>query len=224
MMSCLDVNDVFEELIEENKRLNKELIFANRLLEILLEMKYNLMNKFKEFDNYEYAVFLKGDITKYIKLGEQFNNLCEENSVVVNNELIQSEEQNKLKVDKETSTEFLNFGEEVKQIRNNQMVEELSEENKEDDIEQQTDNLGEQQLELHDNQIGEQNYQMDNENEEKDEDQSSYLAIDDGDIENQMTEHDQKNKIDEQQFSLVKLKHNREYLMPFEHMFRYVFF
>ena len=131
------------------------------------------MNKLKEFDNYEYAVFLKGDITKYIKLGEQFNNLCEENSVVVNNELIQSEEQNKLKVDKETSTEF-NFGEEVKQIRNNQliegiaqMVEELSEENKEDDIEQQTDNLGEQQLELHDNQIGEQNYQMDNENEEK---------------------------------------------------------
>ena len=162
-MSCLDVNDVFDELIEENKRLNRELIFANRLLKVLLEMKYNLMDKLKDFDDGGYTVLWKSDITKFIQLEEHFNDLCKKNSVVINEEQIVNVENNNVeKVDKQTSMEFFDFDEEEEQIRVDQLmkridpkrkvIDEMTDENEEPAIKLPTDNQGDyEQIESHDN-------------------------------------------------------------------------
>ena len=153
MMSSLKVDDVFEELIEEIKRQNKELIFANRLLKVLLKMKYNLMNKLKEFDDYEYAVFLKDDISIYIKLEEQFNIICKENGVVLNEGVIESVEQNSVqKVNEQTSTEILDSDEELELRRGYQLIEgtdqvirKIYEENGEEDCGDLSDNQQDEQ-------------------------------------------------------------------------------
>ena len=177
MMSCLDVNDVFDELIEENKRLNRELIFANRLLKVLLEMKYNLMNKLEDNDC-EYTLFYRGDITKFIQLEEQFNIICKENGVVVNEEVFESVQQNSVqKVNEQTSTEILDLNEDVEQRRTNQLIEHIDQvinqmtEEIGDNIEQQEDQL---QIKSNDNQIGEQqDCQMEDQNNGQEDEHSS---------------------------------------------------
>ena len=177
-MSCLDVNDVLEELIEENERLNRELIFANRLLKVLLEMKYNLMNKLKFHDGSLCKVLFNSDINEFINLEEQFKNICLDNNVVINQEVIVSVEQNSAeRVDEQISTEILYSDEEVEQRGVEQLVEridhiinEISEESEEQDSEQETDNQQDQQvIELHDKQIGEHDLHITNINNEEDE-------------------------------------------------------
>ena len=111
-MSCPDVNDYIKELIEENERMNYDLVFAYRLIKVLLEMKYNLVNKLREFSDCEYAVLRKNDVTKLIQLIAQFNNICKEKNVLVNEEIVETFQQNSVeKVDKQTSTETLNLDE-----------------------------------------------------------------------------------------------------------------
>ena len=114
--SRLDVNDVFDELIEENERLNIELIFAKSLLDVLIEMKKHLMNKIKHPDNSEYTVLIKSDMTKFINLDKQFNIICKKRFVVINEEVFESVEQNCVEtVNEQISTDLVNFEEEVEQ-------------------------------------------------------------------------------------------------------------
>ena len=114
--SRLDVNDVFDELIEENERLNIELIFAKSLLDVLIEMKKHLMNKIKHPDNSEYTVLMKSDMTKFINLDKQFNIICKKRFVVINEEVFESVEQNSVEtVNEQISTDLVNFEEEVEQ-------------------------------------------------------------------------------------------------------------
>ena len=48
-MASLRVNDVFEELSEENKRLLNELMFANKCLKVLITFKSSHFSKESDF-------------------------------------------------------------------------------------------------------------------------------------------------------------------------------
>ena len=200
--SRLDVNDVFEDLIQEIQRQNIELIFANRLLRVLLEIKYNLVYKLKHPDNSEYTVLFKSDMTKFINLDKLFNLICDEKKVMVNEEVVVSVEQNNAeKVDKQTSTDLFDLAEEVEPRQVDQLIEtineiigQMEEEIEENDIELQTDSRKVQQpIDSRDEQVGEQqDYQMNNEYNEQEDEQLSdekeeQIARVEGHIENHQT-------------------------------------
>src|SRR5260370_31462165 len=47
----IELNDIFDELREENKRLNNELLFANKCLNVLNKFKIHLNNIYQKFDS-----------------------------------------------------------------------------------------------------------------------------------------------------------------------------
>ena len=105
-MATIDINDVFAELVEENKRLNRELVFANRLLKFLLQVKYKLMNKLKNNDESGHKVLLDSDIVEFIKLEQEFVRLCQDNNEAVIEEVMQ----NNADFDKQILIEFYCIG------------------------------------------------------------------------------------------------------------------
>ena len=66
-MSCVEVNDIFDQLFDENKRLINELLFAKKCLKILLEFK-----TFVDFISIKFKTILESNETKkFEKLSEK---------------------------------------------------------------------------------------------------------------------------------------------------------
>ena len=132
-MATIDINDVFAELVEENKRLNRELVFANRLLKVLLQVKYKLMNKLKNNDESGHKVLLDSDIVEFIKLEQEFVRLCQDNNEAVIEEVMQ----NNADFDKQILIEFIALDEEEHQRELDHVMEEDDQQNSEQEIDQQ---------------------------------------------------------------------------------------
>jgi hypothetical protein len=99
--TCIQINDIFDELIEENKRLNNELMFANKCLNVLNEFKSYLYNNYinKCKCNHIFNDFISNQF-KYLE--KEFDSICGQklsiDSNVKTSESIESEELNEKKV------------------------------------------------------------------------------------------------------------------------------
>ena len=83
-MKCsIIVNDVLDELIHENLRLNRELLFANKCLKVLIELKKQLIEKLtQEKIDQHYKVLFPSDISKFMQLERQYCQLVEDKVVI----------------------------------------------------------------------------------------------------------------------------------------------
>ena len=72
------INDIFDDLSEENKRLNNELMFANNCLNILNKFKI-ILKRF--YENYETFIKLE-DKQHLIELEDEFNSIIEEQNEI----------------------------------------------------------------------------------------------------------------------------------------------
>src|SRR2546421_3620365 len=95
VMSSMETNDIFDELIAENKRLFNELLFANKCLNVLMKFKSHLIGIYDRFetiidleDKREFNE-LKDKYKKCIALRVKNNDI--KNKVVVKTEVIENE-------------------------------------------------------------------------------------------------------------------------------------
>ena len=97
IVSSITTNDIFEDLIEENARLNKELIFANKCLNVLIGLKDHLMRVLDSHDIAggvnDYKVLFPADVQKLKKFNSEFKDILKQNTVscdnCINNERVE---------------------------------------------------------------------------------------------------------------------------------------
>ena len=208
LLSTIVTNDVFEELQEENERLIRELIFANELFKVLLEMKYNLRSKLNCNDERYYRVLPKSDIARFFVLEREFKRLCLKHQV---EEKIISDRQNKANVDKKVSIELHAVDDEEEHRSISEITEEDEPQDSEEESVRQPD---QQQCNLFNKQIDDQGDEQleERDNEQQDEhqgdSQDEQTTVVDGDtrglVDEPMVEENDRplNRGDDQQFHL----------------------
>src|SRR5882757_1662503 len=104
-ISDIRVNDIFDDLIEENKRLLNQLLFANNCLN-KIKIHLNLIyDKYEKYIDFEYK-------TQFQEINEEFKQLLETNETIEEksdeNQSLKSDENiNELNEDSDESEEYL---------------------------------------------------------------------------------------------------------------------
>src|SRR5882757_9962154 len=104
-ISDIRVNDIFDDLIEENKRLLNQLLFANNCLN-KIKIHLNLIyDKYEKYIDFEYK-------TQFQEINEEFKQLLETNETIEEksdeNQCLKSDENiNELNEDSDESEEYL---------------------------------------------------------------------------------------------------------------------
>ena len=124
-MSFIRVNDIFDELFAENKRLLNELLFSNKCLNVLIEIKYNFNSIIDELKTNLNENQLKTieDLEKRYQTIESekqlfFGNKCE-NNCKTSNQCFESQNigsNNKRKTRSNSLKEKPNTNENIKQL------------------------------------------------------------------------------------------------------------
>ena len=68
---CVEVKDIFDELLTENKRLLNELLFANKCLDVLNEFKIHLNRVYDKFE----SIIRSDDKREFNELCDRFNGI-----------------------------------------------------------------------------------------------------------------------------------------------------